>query len=189
MNNPRREALPPPQEEMGASAHERLLAAAKADNEDMLLDALNSIEDINQPDGLGNTALHYAIQHASTNVLETILCHETCDVDLRNRLQGDTPLHIAVRNKWEESPGLRLYLVKNLLEAGADTTIKNRHNQKPIDILPPITTAPGTRDPDNEETRAALRKAEAEAALGVGDDLVEEDDGHVDPDDIASDSD
>ena len=74
-------------------------------------------------------------------MLEDILCHETCDVDLRNRLNGDTPLHIAVRQRWEDSEGLRLFLgmwgrnpasrvqvdrkadvvVENLLEAGADT--------------------------------------------------------------------
>ena len=53
---------------------------------------------------------HRSITNASTDVLETILCHDTCDVDLRNRLQGDTPLHIAVRERWEGSEGLRLYL-------------------------------------------------------------------------------
>lgn len=49
------------------------------------------------------------IQNASTNVLETILCHDTCDVDIRNR-NGDTPLHVAVRNRWEGHEGLRRYL-------------------------------------------------------------------------------
>ena len=48
--------------------------------------------------------------NASTNVLESLLEHESCDVDLRNRLHGDTPLHIAVRQKWEEHEGLRLHL-------------------------------------------------------------------------------
>ena len=50
-----------------------------------------------------------SIQNASTNVLETILCHDTCDVDIRNR-NGDTPLHVAVRNRWEGHEGLRRYL-------------------------------------------------------------------------------
>lgn len=50
--------------------------------------------------------------NGSTSILDTILSHETCDVDPRNRLNGDTPLHIAVRNKWEEAPGLRMYLGK-----------------------------------------------------------------------------
>ncbi|WVQ83418.1 hypothetical protein IAT38_005559 [Cryptococcus sp. DSM 104549] len=189
---PARTAPPPPPEEeqsQGASANERLLAAAKHDNEEMLEDALKELKDINEPDGLGNTALHYAISQGSTNVLETILCHETCDVDLRNRLQGDTPLHIAVRNKWEEHPGMRLFMVENLLEAGADTTIRNRYHQKAIDLLPPPST---TAEPesDDEKVRAAIRRAEAEAAVAASGDVVDEDDeGLIDPDDVASDSD
>ncbi|KAK1920895.1 hypothetical protein DB88DRAFT_501416 [Papiliotrema laurentii] len=180
---------PPPQDEeasTGASAQERLLAAAKTDNESLLQSALEELKDINGVDGLGNTALHYAIQYASTSVLEDILCHETCDVDLRNRLNGDTPLHIAVRQRWEDSEGLRLFLVENLLEAGADTLIRNRHNEKPIDLLPPYHPS---NDPesDDERVRAALRRAEAEAAVADSGDVVEESDGEVDPDDVASD--
>ncbi|KAE8539617.1 hypothetical protein D1P53_003551 [Cryptococcus gattii VGV] len=205
---------PPPEDDsQGASANERLLAAAKTDNEGMLEDALKELSDVNQPDGLGNTgmstrglvyvqmlmhswyaALHYAIIHASTNVLEPILCHDTCDVDLKNRLQGDTPLHIAVRNRWDQYEGLRLWLVRSLLEAGADTTspqhrIRNRHNERPIDILP---RADPNADPssDNEKIRSALRQAEAEASLALSDAVVDDDDeAEVDPDDVASDSD
>ncbi|KAK8861213.1 hypothetical protein IAR55_002032 [Kwoniella newhampshirensis] len=192
---PPRGAPPPPppheeeEEDQGASPTERLLAAAKSDNEGMIEEALAELKDINVTDGLGNTALHYAIIHASTNVLETILCHETCDVDLRNRLQGDTPLHIAVRNGWEEHEGLRLYLVESLLEAGADTSIKNRYNQRPIDLLPPSDPSadPGS---DDEQVRSALRRAEAEAMVAASGDVVDEDeDDIIDPDDVASDSD
>ncbi|OWZ63153.1 hypothetical protein AYX14_06794 [Cryptococcus neoformans] len=189
---PSRSAPPPPppeEDSQGASANERLLAAAKSDNERMLEDALKELSDINQSDGLGNTALHYAIIHASTNVLELILCHDTCDVDLKNRLQGDTPLHIAVRNRWDQYEGLRLWLVQSLLEAGADTTIRNRYNEKPIDILP---RADPNADPtsDDEKIRFALRQAEAEASLAISDAVVDDDDeAEVDPDDVASDSD
>lgn len=48
--------------------------------------------------------------NGSTDVLEHILAHDSCNPDIRNRLAGDTPLHIAVRNKWEDHPGMRLYL-------------------------------------------------------------------------------
>ncbi|WWD16894.1 hypothetical protein CI109_101326 [Kwoniella shandongensis] len=189
---PRAAPPPPPEEEdheQGASANERLLAAAKSDNEGMIEDALLELKDINYTDGLGNTALHYAIIHASTSVLETILCHETCDVDLPNRLQGDTPLHIAVRNRWEEHEGLRVYLVGSLLEAGADTTIKNRYNQRPIDLLPPSNPS-ADPESDDERIRAALRRAEAEAMITASGDVVDEDEeAIIDPDDVASDSD
>ncbi|GFZ43009.1 hypothetical protein JCM24511_00727 [Saitozyma sp. JCM 24511] len=174
---PTRSAPPPPEEDdRGASANERLLAAAKNDSEEMLEDALSELEDINYADG---------VIHASTSVLEPILCHDSCDVDLRTRLQGDTPLHIAVRQRWEESPGLRLYLVESLLEAGADTTIRNRHNQKPIDLLPP------SADPesDDDKVRKALRRAEAESLVADKGDVVDEDDDIIDPNDVASDSD
>ncbi|AAW42624.2 hypothetical protein CNBC0280 [Cryptococcus deneoformans B-3501A] len=189
---PSRSAPPPPppeEDSQGASANERLLAAAKTDNEGMLEDALKELSDINQPDGLGNTALHYAIIHASTNVLELILCHDTCDVDLKNRLQGDTPLHIAVRNRWDQYEGLRLWLVQSLLEAGADTTIRNRYNEKPIDILPRADPNADLTS-DDEKIRCALRQAEAEASLAISDAVVDDDDeAEVDPDDVASDSD
>ncbi|ORY26072.1 ankyrin repeat-containing domain protein [Naematelia encephala] len=191
---PPRSAPPPPppeeeDEDAGASPNEVLLAAAKSDNEGMLESAIEKVEDINFADGLGNTALHYAIIHGSTSVLEHILCHETCDVDLRNRLQGDTPLHIAVRQRWEDAPGLRLFLVQSLLEAGADTKIRNKYNERPIDLLPPSY---GASDPesDDEKVRAALRKAEAEELFADEGDVVDEDDDDiVDPGDIASDSD
>lgn len=184
---PSRSAPPPPppgdDEERGAKATERLLAAAKTDNEAMLEEALAELEDINGTDGMGNTALHYAVQNASTNVLETILCHDTCDVDIRNR-NGDTPLHIAVRNRWEEHEGLRLYLLENLLEAGADTLIKNRYNEKPVDLVPP-NPAPGS---DDELVRKALRAAVAERAVASKGDIADDDDV-FDPNDVASDSD
>lgn len=40
--------------------------------------------------------LFRSIIYASTTVLEHILCHEQCDVDIQNKLQRDTPLHLAV---------------------------------------------------------------------------------------------
>lgn len=51
-------------------------------------------------------------------------------------------------------------------------SIRNRHNEKPIDLLP--ASRPGA-DPesDDEKVRAALRRAEAEAALGAEGDVVD----------------
>jgi hypothetical protein len=54
-----------------------------------------------------------SIQNASTSVLEHLLDHDTCDVDPKNRLNGDTPLHLAIRGKWEDHVGLRVYLGKS----------------------------------------------------------------------------
>ncbi|WVR04157.1 hypothetical protein IAU60_001156 [Kwoniella sp. DSM 27419] len=178
---------PPPEDDTGASPQERLLAAAKHDNEEMMNQALLELEDVNYVDGLGNSALHYAIMNASTGILELLLEHEECDLDARNRLHGDTPLHIAVRNKWEEHEGMRLFLVGSLLESGANTKVKNRYNQRPIDLLPPSHESADLNS-DDERIRAAIRRTEAEEMVAWSGDVAEEDD-MVDPDDVASDSD
>ncbi|RSH87657.1 uncharacterized protein EHS24_000170 [Apiotrichum porosum] len=178
---------PPPQEEDGASANERLLAAAKTDNEELLESAFNQLDDVNFVDGMGNTAVHYAVMNGSTDVLEHILAHDSCNPDIRNRLAGDTPLHIAVRNKWEDHPGMRLYLVGSLLEAGADQLIKNRHNERPADALPQWHAGVDP-EADDEKVRSMLRRAAAETMVASSGDVVEEDD-IIDPNDVASDSD
>lgn len=57
--------------------------------------------------------------NSSTDVLEHILSHDNCDVDPVNRIDGQTPLHLAVK---ESDPEMRAWLVETLLDAGADTT-------------------------------------------------------------------
>ncbi len=57
--------------------------------------------------------------YGSTSVLEPILCHEECDVDPVNSVGRETPLHFALQLKDRD---VRRYIVRNLLEAGADTT-------------------------------------------------------------------
>lgn len=59
----------------------------------------------------------HSVLNGSTDVLEHILDHDHCDPDIRNRLDGDTPLHIAVRQRWEDHPGMRLYLGASSLTA------------------------------------------------------------------------
>ncbi|KZT62610.1 ankyrin [Calocera cornea HHB12733] len=149
----------------GASANERLLAAAKQDNEDMLLAVFeeDGAYDINYVDGLGNTALHYAAQYGSTDCIEHILEQDGCDVDIQNRLEKATPLHLAVRLEDEE---LRYWVVASLLDAGANPKIRNKFSQTPIDMLAD----------DDEHTREIFRKAAASATMIAAGDLVDEDD-------------
>jgi hypothetical protein len=50
--------------------------------------------------------------------------------------------------------------------------IRNRHNERPIDLLPP--SYPGAdAESDEEKIRAAIRRSEAEAALGDRGDVVD----------------
>lgn len=72
---------------------------------------------MNHQDGLGSTPLHYAVATPSPTVLEELLDYEGTDVDLRNRLEGATPLHLAIKLENEQA---RLGVVEMLLEAGAD---------------------------------------------------------------------
>ncbi|CEL56157.1 Ankyrin repeat-containing protein C105,02c OS=Schizosaccharomyces pombe (strain 972 / ATCC 24843) GN=SPAC105.02c PE=4 SV=1 [Rhizoctonia solani AG-1 IB] len=145
----------------GASLNERILSAAKTDSVSLFNEIIEEVSngkpfDINHQDGLGNTALHYAAQNASTLVLEKILEYEHplhegeggCDVDLQNRIYGYTPLHLAVRIEDAEE---RLTVVESLLDAGADDTIKDKKGQRAIDAVPA----------DDEDVRRLFRQAEA----------------------------
>jgi len=56
----------------------------------------------------------------SPHVLNELLEYDNCDVDPINRLEGATPLHLAVKI---EEPELRAFIVDSLLDAGADTRL------------------------------------------------------------------
>ncbi|CAK5275681.1 unnamed protein product [Mycena citricolor] len=147
----------------GASNNERLLAAARSDNEELLLEVINSDNfDINFQDGLGNTALHNAVKNGSTDVLEHILSCDGCDVDPVNRIDKATPLHLAVVI---DDPELRKYIVDSLLEAGADTRIKDKNGDTASDLVPD----------DDTEVQTLIRKARAQASVSL-DDVADDDD-------------
>lgn len=149
----------------GASNNERLLAASKNDDEDMLLEIFGQPKsfDINFQDGLGNTALHYAVSRASTSVLEHLLSHEECDVDPVNRLEKATPLHFAVSI---ESAEPREYCVRSLLEAGADDTIRNKNGDTAQDLV----------NPRDEVTLSVFREFQAEKQIARDDIAYDDDD-------------
>ncbi|CDO73386.1 hypothetical protein BN946_scf185013.g20 [Trametes cinnabarina] len=142
----------------GASNNERLLAAARSDNEDMLLQVFEEGNfDINAQDGASRGYL---------DIMEHLLEYDGCDVDPQNRIEKATPLHLAMKI---EDPELRKAVVSSLLEAGADTKIKDKNGETAIDLIPPEDT----------EIRALLRKAQAQASISRDDvaDDDEDDDG------------
>ncbi|KAF8481742.1 ankyrin repeat-containing domain protein [Russula ochroleuca] len=141
-----------------------LLNAARTDNVDQLLDEVFSKPgefDINYQDGIGNTALHYAASVGSVEVLNELLEYEDCDVDYTNHLEGATPLHLAVKIK---GPELRAFIVDSLLDAGADTRIKDKAGQVPLDYVLE----------DDTETRNAFRRHQAINSISAAD--VDDDD-------------
>ncbi|EKM61857.1 uncharacterized protein PHACADRAFT_204990 [Phanerochaete carnosa HHB-10118-sp] len=151
------------EEVKGASNNELLLAAARDDNEDMLLELFDEGDlDVNFQDGLGNTALHYAASLGNIDVLEHILSHDECDVDPINRIERATPLHLAMKI---QDPELRRSVVESLLDAGADTFIKDKNGETAVDLIPS----------DDKETPALIRKARAQATRAQ-EDVVDDDD-------------
>jgi len=147
-------------------AHNRqLLEAARTDNVNLLSEvfAERGEYDINFQDGIGNTALHYAASQGSPEVLEELLEHEGCDVDYINRLEGATPLHLAVKI---EEPELRAYITDCLLDAGANMSIKDKEGQVPLDYVPE----------DDEETQKAFRRRQVENSVSRNDIAYDDED-------------
>ncbi|WFD32350.1 hypothetical protein MSPP1_003395 [Malassezia sp. CBS 17886] len=158
-----------------ATANKVILHAATTDN----VALMNSIllaeppvsYDINATDGIGNTPLHNACLHGSPQVLDVIL-NEEVDMDLRNRLEGSTPLHLACKLENEE---LRNWIVTELLEAGASTKITNNFGQRPVDTV----VGTNAQTPLGKQLIDLLTMSQAEAGLGT-DDIANDDDGDDD---------
>ena len=126
------------------------------------------------------TNANWVLIECIDEVLDMLLDQEGLEVDPIDRLEGDTPLHKAVRfvndldkSKWESAAAL----VELLLDAGADPRVRNKGKLKAFELA----------DPRNGELRSTLQKAEF--AQMAGDDVVdaaaEDDDG---PTGSASDS-
>lgn len=99
--------------------------------------------------------------------LDILLDQEGLEIDEQSRLEGDTPLHSAVRYAnalekvdWEHGQ----QIVDILIDAGCDPRIRNSAKLKPLELA----------DPRNDDLRASLRKAEF--AMSAGDDVVQDDD-------------
>ena len=90
--------------------------------------------------------------------------HFECDP--LTRVDQDTPLHTAVRYANEKDKELGLEMVKMMCEAGCDPRVRNKHGQKPIDLVY-----------DNKELKAALQQIEYILAEGVH---VDADEGSAD---------
>ncbi|KAG0373608.1 hypothetical protein BGX24_011471 [Mortierella sp. AD032] len=122
-------------------ANERLAAACKEDNLDLLeevLEADASTFDVNHTDALGNAALHYAARHGSTGCLEILLYYDGIDVNVINRIEGETPLHKAAAYS---DPEIALDMAQILVNGGASTKLKNKLKQTPADKAPSDTHA------------------------------------------------
>ncbi|SCU86378.1 LAMI_0D01816g1_1 [Lachancea mirantina] len=130
--------------DQGASLAEQLLEASRRNNTDLLQSVIDSLgndetkiaELINDSkDPMDNTALHICCQYGSWEILDKILDQNgEIEIDPRNSVDGDTPLHVTVRYALGE-PEHGTFIAQNLLEVGADPRIKNKAGQKPLDLI------------------------------------------------------
>jgi ankyrin repeat protein len=116
---------------------------------------------------LSRLHLTHGLIMPTDETLDILLDQEGLEIDEPSRMEGDTPLHSAIRytnaldkSDWEHGQ----QIVDILIDAGCDPRIRNSAKLKPVDLA----------DPRNEVLRQSLRKAEF--AMVAGDDVVQDDD-------------
>lgn len=94
------------------------------------------------------------------------------ECDPLTRMDKDTPLHIAVRYANDKDAELGTEMVKMMCEAGCDPRVRNKHGQKPGDLVF-----------NNTEIKQTLQQTEYILAEGI-----QNDEGNGSEHDSASDS-
>ncbi len=117
-------------EDSGATPKELLIEACRRNNTSLLSELLSTKQFKSQSanisnflntttDALGASALHIAAQYGSYEVLDMILDQEGVEIDGKEKRDGDTCLHRAVRFSNEQSESGKA-VVDILLDAGCD---------------------------------------------------------------------
>ncbi|KAI1803855.1 hypothetical protein F4811DRAFT_553376 [Daldinia bambusicola] len=156
-------------EHEGASVEEQLIEACRRDNVDLLEEIVSrykstkEISDLlnNTTTVMGNHLYHEAALQGNYDVIDFLLDQPDFECDPINRVEGDTPLHSAIRWINSEPPAQRDFgdaLVLMMLEAGSSTRLRNKANLTPYQLV----------DPSNPSLRAILLKHEY-AQLNAGD--------------------
>lgn len=140
----------------GASYSEQLLECARRNNTELLAQIQLEVASSEQIATLinstaevisGNTPLHIATALGNWEFIDMVLDVEGVEIDPRNR-EGDTPLHLAVKYALDE-PEHGVFIVDNLVDAGSDPTVVDKHGLKPVSYVR-----------DNEQLRVLLESAE-----------------------------
>ncbi|KJZ75892.1 hypothetical protein HIM_04716 [Hirsutella minnesotensis 3608] len=148
------------EEHEGASVKEILIEACRRDNPELLTETLAGLSDaeisalLNETTTvMGNHLYHEAASHGNYDVIDVLLDQPDFECDPVNRLEGDTPLHSAVRWINGEPASQRAFgraLVEMMLEAGSNPRVRNKGGLTPIQLV----------DPANRELRELLQKHE-----------------------------
>lgn len=104
-----------------------IIEAVLANNYEEIKRLLRTKVDINIQDRLGFTALHYAAQEYSIEIVK-LLVDSNAEIDIQD-LQRNTPLFKAVFY----SKG-RGDVIEFLLDNGADANLRNKHGVSPYEL-------------------------------------------------------
>lgn len=151
-------------EEDGASFAEQILECSRRNNTELLLqikaelnndsEKLASLINTTKETISNNSPLHLACRQGHWELLDIMLDIEGVEIDPVNR-EGDTPLHSAVKYCADE-PEHGTFIVDNLLDAGSDPRIVNKHGLKPIQLVT-----------DNDKLRGLLEGAEYAISMEI----------------------
>ncbi|KAK2015741.1 ankyrin repeat protein [Colletotrichum eremochloae] len=145
------------EEHEGASVKELLIEACRRNNTDLFNEV---VADIKDEDELSR------VLNETTTVMGNHLYHEAAsrgnyqpnfECDPVNRLEGDTPLHTAIRWINSEPPAQREFgnaLVEMMLEAGSNPRVKNKGGLTAVQLVDPRNT--GLRDLIQKHEYASL---------------------------------
>ncbi|KAM7220585.1 hypothetical protein V8F06_003989 [Rhypophila decipiens] len=157
------------EEHEGATIQEQLIEACRRDNTSLLSELLSSVSspeaaaDLlnNTTTVMGNHLYHEAASRGNYDVIDMLLDQDGFECDPINRLEGDTPLHSAIRWINSEPPAQREFgnaLVEMMLEAGSNPRVKNKGGLTPLQLV----------DPRNTSLKEVIQKHEY-ASLNAGD--------------------
>lgn len=144
----------------GASPRELVVEACRRDQQHLIEQVLDTMseksnEEVakffnNVKDAMGNYALHICAMYGSYDVMDALFDIQYFECDPLTRQDQDTPLHVAVRFANEKDSNLGLEMIEMMCEAGCDPRVRNKHGQKPVDLV----------YGDYKDIKAALQKAE-----------------------------
>ncbi|TQN65215.1 Ankyrin repeat-containing protein [Colletotrichum shisoi] len=157
------------EEHEGASIKELLIEACRRNNTDLFNEVIADIKDEDELSRLlnetttvmGNHLYHEAASRGNYEIIDLLLDQPNFECDPVNRLEGDTPLHTAIRWINSEPPAQRDFgnaLVEMMLEAGSNPRVKNKGG----------LTAPQLVDPRNPGLRGLIQQREY-ATMNAGD--------------------
>ncbi|KZZ88969.1 ankyrin repeat domain containing protein [Moelleriella libera RCEF 2490] len=148
----------------GASVAELLIEACRRNNTDLLTETLSSKTDAEITTLLNETTTvmgNHLYHEAASQGNYLLLDQPSFECDPINRLEGDTPLHTAIRWLNKEPLAQRPFgkaLVAMMLEAGSNPRVKNKGGLTALQLV----------DPSNVELRTLIQQHEY-ASQNAGD--------------------